>query len=69
MADMRAHPEKSYFRAYASTNIHEFFAVAVEYFFEDPINFREQRGVLYQATCKVLMQDMAMRVSQSLPPS
>ncbi len=69
LAEMKAHPEKAYFRAYASTNIHEFFAVAVEYFFEDPINFREQRGILYQATSKVLMQDMAERISPILNSS
>jgi Mlc titration factor MtfA (ptsG expression regulator) len=61
---MRANPESAYLRAYAATNLHEFFAVCVEYFFEDPKTFRQKLPPLYQATCKVLNQDMAARMDR-----
>jgi len=64
IANMKTFPEKTYFRSYAATNIHEFFAVCVECFFEDPIQFRTQIPSLYHATCKVLMQDMAKRMEE-----
>ncbi|MCX6189365.1 MAG: zinc-dependent peptidase [Bacteroidetes bacterium] len=66
IAHMQANPDHAYFRAYAASNIHEFFAVTVEYFFEDPKQFRAKLPSLYEATCKVLMQDMALRVERKL---
>ncbi len=66
LASMKANPEKAYFRAYAATNLHEFFAVSVEYFFEDAKQFREKLPQLYYATCKVLKQDMAARMDSRL---
>jgi Mlc titration factor MtfA (ptsG expression regulator) len=43
-----------YLRAYASTNQHEFFAVSVEYFFEDGQNFKSKLPKLYDTLCKIL---------------
>jgi len=48
-----------YFRAYAGSNIHEFFAVAIEYFFEDPKGFKENLPILYKRLSHFLKQDPA----------
>ena len=42
---------------YAATNYHEFWAVAVEIFFESPVQFRHQLPELYEAMATVLNQD------------
>ena len=49
--------EDSFFRAYGGTNHHEFFAVAVEYFFECPGDFAAYSYELYAALAKLLRQD------------
>lgn len=49
-------------RDYASTNIEEFWACAVETFFEAPLEFRELIPDLYHKMCLVLNQDMAARI-------
>lgn len=46
-------------RAYAATNQEEFFAVAVEYFFEQAKAFREQLPELYAVMSGLLNQDPA----------
>jgi len=51
-----------FLRDYAKSNIHEFWAVCVEHFFEAPIQFKEQLPALYSAMCSVLNQDMAQRI-------
>ena len=56
MARMKA-GEDSFFRNYASTNIHEFFAVAVEAFFEQSKRFLEEKPELYLAMSALLNQD------------
>jgi Mlc titration factor MtfA (ptsG expression regulator) len=48
---------KSYLRNYALTNIHEFWAVSVEAFFENPTGLKENMPQLYDALCRVLNQD------------
>ncbi len=48
---------KSYLRNYALTNIHEFWAVSVEAFFENPTGLKENMPQLYDAICRVLNQD------------
>jgi len=48
---------KSYLRNYALTNIHEFWAVSVEAFFENPVDLRTNMPQLYDALCRVLNQD------------
>ncbi|RYY57191.1 MAG: hypothetical protein EOO09_03370 [Chitinophagaceae bacterium] len=48
---------RSYLRNYAFTNMHEFWAVSVEAFFENPVGLRENMPDLYDSLCKVLNQD------------
>jgi len=48
---------KSFLRKYAFTDEHEFFAVAVENFFEKPVDFSKHNEKLYQALAKLLNQD------------
>lgn len=48
---------QSYLRNYALTNIHEFWAVSVEAFFENPTDLRINMPQLYEALCRVLNQD------------
>lgn len=50
--------EIKFFRAYAKTNMAEFWAVCVECFFEDPVNFNSEFPELYRATANLLQQDM-----------
>jgi hypothetical protein len=47
------------FRTYAGTNEEEFFAVAVEYFFEQPQLFLKEQPELYDLMRKLLRQDPA----------
>ncbi|HKP31531.1 MAG TPA: zinc-dependent peptidase [Chitinophagaceae bacterium] len=42
---------------YAATNYHEFWAVAVEVFFENPVRLRHELPALYDALSKTLNQD------------
>jgi Mlc titration factor MtfA (ptsG expression regulator) len=42
---------------YAATNYHEFWAVSVEVFFENPVQFRHELPDLYEAMTRVLNQD------------
>lgn len=56
----RIHDDRSsLFREYAGTNQEEFFAVAVEYFFEQPLAFRDALPDLYALLCGLLKQDPA----------
>lgn len=48
---------QSYLRNYALTNIHEFWAVSVEAFFENPTDLKLNMPQLYEALCRVLNQD------------
>lgn len=45
------------FRSYACTNVHEFFSVAVENFFERPQQFKIELPGLYEVMVKLLNQD------------
>lgn len=48
---------RSYLRSYAFSNLHEFWAVSVEAFFENPKGLRDNMPDLYVALCRVLNQD------------
>ncbi len=48
---------QSYLRNYAFSNLHEFWAVSVEAFFENPKGLKENMSELYEALCRVLNQD------------
>lgn len=50
------------FRAYAGTNQPEFFAVAVEYFYEQPREFRSQLPELYATLSAMLKQDPSVLI-------
>ena len=47
----------SYLRSYAFSNLHEFWAVSVEAFFDNPEGLRENMPELYVSLCRVLNQD------------
>ena len=49
--------EATFFREYGSTNQAEFFSVAVENFFERPVEFNEYHTELYQVMTDLLNQD------------
>ena len=51
--------QSTLFRNYAGENVFEFFAVSVEYFFEDGPEFREKLPKLYRQMCLLLNQDTA----------
>ncbi len=42
---------------YAATNFDEFWAVSIETFFENPVEFRDTMPGLYQCICDILNQD------------
>ena len=48
---------RSYLRSYAFSNLHEFWAVSVEAFFENPKGLKENMPELFDALCRVLNQD------------
>lgn len=49
--------KKNFLGDYAATNYHEFWAVSVEMFFENPFRFKYELPELYNAMTKVLRQD------------
>lgn len=51
---------EQFFREYGATNNEEFFAVAVENFFERPQLFLEKHPKTYQTLCRLLKQDPAL---------
>ena len=59
---MKKNAGPPFLRSYAKSNIHEFWAVCVEHFFEAPLQFRDQLPALYSAMCNILNQDMAQRI-------
>jgi Mlc titration factor MtfA (ptsG expression regulator) len=51
---------------YAATNYHEFWAVSVEVFFENPVRFRHELPELYYAMVNLLKQDPYLLLVKSL---
>ncbi|UII28528.1 zinc-dependent peptidase [Fulvivirga maritima] len=51
--------EPHFLRSYAGTNEYEFFAVSLEYFFEQPIGFTKAMPDLYLTLVRLLNQDPA----------
>lgn len=49
--------ESTFFREYAADNDHEFFAVAIENFFERPAELKAYSPEIYDALTKLLLQD------------
>lgn len=56
-----------FFRTYAGTNQAEFFAVAVEYFFEQPVAFKDALPEVYGCLGRLLRQDPSGRIPASAP--
>jgi Mlc titration factor MtfA (ptsG expression regulator) len=54
--------ESHFFRSYAMENVHEFFAVAVEHFFEAPGQFKNELPQLYKYLARLLNQDPANNI-------
>lgn len=57
MAEMQETPHEHFFRRYALTNEEEFFAVAVENFFERPVQFKATLPDLYITLVDLFKQD------------
>lgn len=51
----------SFLRKYAGANINEFFAVSIEHFFEQPMEFKKLLPILYWALADLLQQDPAAK--------
>jgi len=60
------HHIKSIFRKYASENVYEFFAVSIEYFFEDAVEFKKELPNLYRHLCLLLNQDPAEGIPRGI---
>jgi len=58
--------KQSIFRKYASENVYEFFAVAIEYFFEDAKEFKRESPNLYRHLCLLLNQDPAESIYRGI---
>jgi Mlc titration factor MtfA (ptsG expression regulator) len=56
-AAMQQGDNKNLLGDYAATNYHEFWAVAVEVFFENPVGFKHELSELYDAMVRTLNQD------------
>jgi MtfA peptidase len=64
LENMGRNDEHPFLRQYANTNIHEFWAVCIEHFFEAPQEFRKQLPELYRSMSKILNQDIAARIDR-----
>ena len=51
------HGKNGFFRSYAAVNIHEFFAVMIENFFERASEFKTYNSQLYSVCCHLMQQD------------
>jgi Mlc titration factor MtfA (ptsG expression regulator) len=60
--EMQRNEHHPFLRDYARSNIHEFWAVCIEHFFEAPVEFRQKLPDLYRAMCQILRQDHAKRI-------
>lgn len=56
--------ESDFFRKYAGENDHEFFAVAIEYFFEKPLDFKNYNPEMYRVLKNVLKQDTSELIAR-----
>jgi Mlc titration factor MtfA (ptsG expression regulator) len=68
LADVIAR-RRSYLRSYAFSNMHEFWAVSVEAFFENPAELRRNMPDLYDALSNVLNQDPGSKTKLLKPES
>lgn len=61
--------DTTFLRSYGATNFREFFAVAVEHFFEAPGEFTQQMPELYRELCLLLNQDPAAGIYRGISPT
>jgi MtfA peptidase len=54
---LKKRDKKSLLREYGGTNQHEFFAVCIEHFFENPDDFKEELPDIFNHLCFLLNQD------------
>jgi len=57
---MKSRRDVPFLRHYAAENTVEFFAVCVEFFFEKPVSFKQNRPIIYKELCELLNQDPAL---------
>lgn len=60
--------ESNFFRKYAGSNREEFWAVAVENFFERPAEFQAYDAYLYRLMCEMLQQDLLSYQQKNITP-
>lgn len=58
-------PDEDFFREYACTNVHEFFAVAIENFFERSAELKRQFPELYSTLVRLLNQDPMLMTNKT----
>jgi len=58
----------TFFRSYGATNPREFFAVAVEHFFEAPVEFEQNLPNMYREMCLLLNQDPVSKIYRGINP-
>src|SRR5699024_7529568 len=59
--------QPTFFRSYGATNPAEFFAVATECFFEQPLAFKEKHPALFNQFCEFYKQDPTHYVADNIP--
>lgn len=69
LSAMQSPMETTIIRAYAMTNIHEFFAVLCENFFERPGTLQQEQPQLYSIISKLLMQNPLAQKDVSMASS
>jgi Mlc titration factor MtfA (ptsG expression regulator) len=69
LSTLQSPAESTLIRAYALTNIHEFFAVLCENFFERPSALQHEQPQLYSIISRLLMQNPLAQNEMSIAPS
>lgn len=55
--------ESTFLREYGAQNMHEFFAVCIEHFFEVPYKMKKEMPELYKSLCVLLNQDVTNKMA------
>lgn len=66
MCNSTAATDESFLRKYACVNTHEFFSVAIENFFERPVEFKAAMPGVYDMLARLLNQDPAILMSKTM---
>lgn len=65
MCNLAEATDESFLRKYACVNAHEFFSVAVENFFERPVEFKKAVPEVYDILARLLNQDPAVSIAKT----